>query len=155
MGQVVKSRSFLTELIIVIVFFMIGSIIIVRLFVEASNMSRDSKEITELSILSEKIEAEITGNSYTATDDEALQLEINKVLSKVGFNDSKEIYLDENFEMSDDSKYYGRIEYAIDSSRKYSKIISFKITYFYNGENEEIYTLSFNKLLKGGSNDEK
>lgn len=155
MGQVVRSRSFLTELIIVIVFFMIGSIIIVRLFVEASNMSRDSKEITELSILSEKIEAEITGNSYTETDDEALQLEINKVLSKVGFNDSKEIYLDENFEMSDDSKYYGRIEYAIDSSRKYSKIISFKITYFYNGENEEIYTLSFNKLLKGGSNDEK
>ena len=62
MNRLEKTRAFLTEFIIVILFFTISAVITVRLFVEANKKSNDSINITKGNIMSETIIEELKAN---------------------------------------------------------------------------------------------
>lgn len=59
MNRLEKTRAFLTEFIIVILFFTISAVITVQLFVEANKKSNDSISITKGNLLSETIIEEL------------------------------------------------------------------------------------------------
>lgn len=80
MNRLEKTRAFLTEFIIVILFFTISAVITVRLFVEANKKSNDSINITKGNIMSETIIEElktnisrdgINGAEYYMSEDES------------------------------------------------------------------------------------
>lgn len=62
MNRLEKTRAFLTEFIIVILFFTISAVITVRLFVEANKKSNDSINITKGNVMSETIIEELKTN---------------------------------------------------------------------------------------------
>ena len=59
MNRLEKTRAFLTEFIIVILFFTISAVITVQLFVEANKKSNDSISITKGNIMSETLIEEL------------------------------------------------------------------------------------------------
>lgn len=157
-----KNRSFLTEFLIVILFFSIASVIIVSVFVNANNKSKDSERITYFSLMSKDIEARLS-NAYYDYDNPLGDMEKSPVnlLKAMGYTEEENgvyiAYLDDDFEYTDKNnmRYIVKIKVVVDESLDYSKIVSYGLA-FSNGdvslENKEYYEISFNKLIFGKVN---
>lgn len=162
MNGVGKNRSFLTEFIIVILFFSIASVIIVSVFVNANNISKDSERITYFSLMSKDIEAKLSNACYDY-DNPLGDMENSpvKLLESIGYTEDENgvyiAYLNNEFEYTDKNnmRYIVKIKAVVDESFDYSKIVSYGLS-FSNGddtlEDKEYYEISFNKLILGKEN---
>lgn len=159
MNDIGKSRSFLTEFIIVILFFSIASVVVLNTYSKANDKSRESQFLAGASLEAENIEANLCNLEYDY--DNPLMADNNSVnvkLNEYGFGDNKTIYYDEKFNKTekDNAKYIGKIVVMLDESREYSKVISYELTFTAENDEKLVYSISFNKIIfKGGSEDEQ
>ena len=155
MNGIGKSRSFLTEFIIVILFFSIAAVVVVNTYSKANEKSRDSQFLSGASLEAEKIEANLCEAEFDYDSPiDAKENSVNRQLEKMGFVDGKYIYYDEKFKAVDkeNAKYIGEISVMVDESREYSKIISFDYKIYMRDNSSKVYSISFNKLLFKGGN---
>ncbi len=153
-----KSRAFLTEFIIVILFFSIAAVIVVNIFVKANEKSKESYELTHITYLLENMEEAISNCSYNYDNPLDVQdSELKNVLESFGFVNENGIYISYYNSsyvkcIKEDAKYVVNIEMALDESKNYSKILSFSIKTSKASNALEVYSISFNKLLMTGEN---
>lgn len=93
MQRLEKTRAFLTEFIIVILFFTISSVITVRLFVEANRKSVDSIVMTDGYLKAESIAEQIQAYIYTGKE-----LTDNYMTEDLGYIKGEESYYYQYFD---------------------------------------------------------
>jgi len=109
MHRLEKTRAFLTEFIIVILFFTISSVIVVKLYVAANEDINESVYLTESSVITENICEEIKAYKDFSDKDGIIH---NLMVDKYKFIKSDEsleryyMYYDKNFKKTSEKDAY-------------------------------------------------
>lgn len=147
-----KSRSFLTEFIIVILFFSIAAVIVVSVFVKANTRSKDSSELTQITFLAQNIETALNNVNYNYELPLNKEGEVVDTLSTLGFKQEESYYIayfNDKFDVcsKENAKFIAIMDAAVDETHEYSKIVSFNLEFKKQSNDETVYSISFNKLL--------
>ncbi|MBE5939089.1 MAG: type II secretion system protein [Lachnospiraceae bacterium] len=137
MGKRDRTRAFLTEFIIVVLFFSVASVITIQLFVAASEKSNKANEIANASVIIED-----TIENILATDKEA----------DIKTDDEYTVYYDDNWtEVTEEmSKYILTVNNTV-SDEEAGTLLTGKV-YISDG-NSEIMSATFAKYFSNGGND--
>lgn len=155
MNSVEKNRTFLTEIIIVILFFSISAVVLVNVFAKADEKSREGKLLTEFSIMTRSLEAQLTGDFGDGIENNVIGDIVNQIIISNGFVNKGEAvfvkYLDKELNKADleNGVYKVTVVAAVDNSNEFSSIVSYELRYTDIEENKEYYSVSFNKLVLG------
>ena len=133
MNRLEKTRAFLTEFIIVILFFTISAVITVQLFVEANKKSNDSISITKGNLMSETIieelKAHISQNGISSAEN-YMSEDISYIKEDTGLYYQ---YFDKEFNVvhKDDAYVLGKVIIKTDEKpqgKLYTITVSFENT---------------------------
>lgn len=155
MSSVQKSRTFLTEFIIVILFFSISAVILLNVFVKANDKSKEGKILDECSLITRNLEAQLTHDMGENIDRDSIRQVVEERLDDNGFIKKDEgiyvKYLDKDFKDTDEKQgiYKIKLVVAIDDSNEFSSIVSYAINYTNIEGAKEYYDASFNKIIIG------
>lgn len=154
MNGVEKSRTFLTEFIIVILFFSVSAVILLGVFVKANDKSKTGIILDKCSLITRDLEAKLSFEETELKDNTIEQL-VHKKLSDNGFlSNGKTVYVkyfDKDFKETEEKEavYKAALVVAIDDSNTFSNIISYGIKYTSIDGKKEYYEVSFNKIILG------
>ena len=154
MNGVEKSRTFLTEFIIVILFFSVSAVILLGVFVKANDKSKTGIILDKCSLITRDLEAKLSFEETELKDNTIEQL-VHKKLSDNGFlSNGKTVYVkyfDKDFKETEEKEavYKVALVVVIDDSNTFSNIISYGIKYTSIDGKKEYYEVSFNKIILG------
>lgn len=154
MNGVEKSRTFLTEFIIVILFFSVSAVILLGVFVKANDKSKTGIILDKCSLITRDLEAKLSFEETELKDNTIEQL-VHKKLSDNGFlSNGKTVYVkyfDEDFKETEkkEAVYKAVLVVVLDDSNTFSNIISYGIKYTSIDDKKEYYEVSFNKIILG------
>ena len=130
MNRLEKTRAFLTEFIIVILFFTISAVITVQLFVEANKKSNDSISITKGNLMSETLVEELKANLLHGGNDGAeyyMSDEASYIKSDTGLYYQ---YFDKEFNVVGEEDAYVLGKVIIDTDQKpQGKLYTIKVSF--------------------------
>lgn len=155
MSSVEKSRTFLTEFIIVVLFFSISAVILLGVFVKANDLSKDALILDKCSMITRNLEALLTYDMGENIDKDSISRIVEERLNDNHFikkdNDVYVGYLDNEFNLTDEKEavYKIKLVVAIDDSNNFSNIVSYAIKYSNVEGSKEYYDVSFNKIIIG------
>ena len=154
MSDVEKSRTFLTEFIIVILFFSVSAVILLGVFVKANDKSKAGIILDKCSLITRDLEARLSFEEAELKDNTIEQLVHKKLIDNGFLNKDKDIYvkyLDKDFKTTSEKEaaYKATIVVALDDSNTFSNIISYGIKYTSIDGEKEYYEVSFNKIILG------
>ncbi|NLL93286.1 MAG: hypothetical protein GX225_03945 [Clostridiales bacterium] len=158
MNNIQRNRTFLTEFIIVILFFSIASVIIVNLYVKANDKSEASYNLTKASILCENLATELNNISYdydnpiisTLGDASPEQVLLENGFEKIGRGKYTSNY-DEKFELVySESAFLVTLTTSVDDSYEHSKIVSYHILVSEIDGRSVVYELDTTKIVLEG-----
>lgn len=155
MSSVQKIRTFLTEFIIVILFFSISAVILLNVFVKANDKSKEGKILDECSLITRNLEAQLTHDMGENKDRDSISQVVEERLDDNGFIKKDEgvyvKYLDKDLKDTDEKQgiYKIKLVVAIDDSNEFSSIVSYAINYTNIEGSKEYYDASFNKIIIG------
>lgn len=154
MNGVEKSRTFLTEFIIVILFFSVSAVILLGVFVKANDKSKTGIILDKCSLITRDLEAKLSFEETELKDNTIEQL-VHKRLSDNGFlSNGKTVYVkyfDKDFKETEEKEavYKAALVVVLDDSNTFSNIISYGIKYTSIDDKKEYYEVSFNKIILG------
>lgn len=154
MNGVEKSRTFLTEFIIVILFFSVSAVILLGVFVKANDKSKTGMILDKCSLITRDLEAKLSFEETELKDNTIEQL-VHKKLSYNGFlSNGKTVYVkyfDKDFKETEEKEavYKAVLVVVLDDSNTFSNIISYGIKYTSIDDKKEYYEVSFNKIILG------
>ena len=154
MNGVEKSRTFLTEFIIVILFFSVSAVILLGVFVKANDKSKTGIILDKCSLITRDLEAKLSFEETELKDNTIEQL-VYKKLSDNGFlSNGKTVYVkyfDKDFKETEEKEavYKAALVVVLDDSNTFSNIISYGIKYTSIDGKKEYYEVSFNKIILG------
>lgn len=154
MNGVEKSRTFLTEFIIVILFFSVSAVILLGVFVKANDKSKTGIILDKCSLITRDLEAKLSFEE-TELKDNTIERLVHKRLSDNGFlSNGKTVYVkyfDKDFKETEEKEavYKAALVVVLDDSNTFSNIISYGIKYTSIDGKKEYYEVSFNKIILG------
>lgn len=154
MNGVEKSRTFLTEFIIVILFFSVSAVILLGGFVKANGKIKTGIILDKCSLITRDLEAKLSFEETELKDNTIEQL-VHKKLSDNGFlSNGKTVYVkyfDKDFKETEEKEavYKAVLVVVLDDSNTFSNIISYGIKYTSIDGKKEYYEVSFNKIILG------
>ncbi|MBQ5918835.1 MAG: type II secretion system protein [Lachnospiraceae bacterium] len=133
MKKLNKTRAFLTEFIIVILFFSIAAVITIQLYAKANDMSNKNKELIDAVICAQTI--------------------AENIKSEIAVYNSEGIYIkyrDKDMNYVDDKDYYEEkviVSIVDEESSKVGTLYNYEIIIINSDTNDEIYSLVMSKYV--------
>lgn len=128
-----KTRAFLMEFVIVVLFFSIAAVITLQLFANANNKSEDNDDKINAVICAQTV-AENIRSEVSEYDEEGIYIK----------------YLDRDMNYVDEEAYYEeKVMVSIDkeASSELGQLYNYKIIIMDSNKNKEIYSLNLSKYV--------
>ena len=128
-----KTRAFLMEFVIVVLFFSIAAVITLQLFANANNKSEDNDDMINAVICAQTV-AENIRSEVSEYDEEGIYIK----------------YLDRDMNYVDEEAYYEeKVMVSIDkeASSELGQLYNYKIIIMDSNKNKEIYSLNLSKYV--------
>ena len=128
-----KTRAFLMEFVIVVLFFSIAAVITLQLFANANNKSEDNDDMINAVICAQTV-AENIRSEVSEYDEEGIYIK----------------YLDRDMNYVDEEAYYEeKVMVSIDkeASSELGQLYNYKIIIMDSNKNKEIYSLNLSKYI--------
>ena len=128
-----KTRAFLMEFVIVVLFFSIAAVITLQLFANANNKSEDNDDMINAVICAQTV-AENIRSEVSEYDEEGIFIK----------------YLDRDMNYVDEEAYYEeKVIVSIDkeASSELGQLYNYKIILMDSNKNKEIYSLNLSKYV--------
>lgn len=128
-----KTRAFLMEFVIVVLFFSVAAVITLQLFANANNKSEDNDDMINAVICAQTV-AENIRSEVSEYDDEGIYIK----------------YMDRDMNYVDEEAYYEeKVVVSIDkeASSELGQLYNYKIIIIDSNKNKEIYSLNLSKYV--------